>query len=110
MEVLWTRRSATANEVVDELAGRTDWKPKTIHTLLRRLVNKRAVRFERQGREYVFHPIVDASDYAHQAGRGFLDRFFGGELAPFLASFLEREKLSTSEIRELRRLLDEKKS
>jgi BlaI family penicillinase repressor len=83
------------------------WKPRTIQTLLRRLVDKKAARFEKHGREYVFHPIVDEREYTHRASLSFLNRFFGGAVAPFLACFLEREKLKPEEIAELRRLLEE---
>ncbi len=109
MQVLWARCSATANTVVNELGPRTKWKPKTIQTLLRRLVDKKAAGFGKQGREYVFHPLVAKGDYVRQAGRSFLDRFFGGQFTPFFASFLETEKLSARDIAELRRLLDNQK-
>jgi BlaI family transcriptional regulator, penicillinase repressor len=108
MKVVWDKAPVTANQVVDALASRTDWKPKTIHTLLKRLVQKKALTFEKKGREYWFEPRISAGDFAHSASRSFLQRLFGGEIAPFLATFLEREELSESEIEELRRLLDKK--
>jgi BlaI family penicillinase repressor len=107
MRVLWSKSSSTANAVVEVLSPRMGWKPRTIQTLLRRLVDKKAVRFEKRGREYVFHPVVDEGDYTHRASLHFLDRFFGGAVAPFLACFLEREKLTPEQIAELRRLLNE---
>jgi len=108
MKVVWEKAPVTANQVVDALERRRQWKPKTIHTLLRRLVLKGALDFEKKGREYHFRPRVDATEYAHAASRSFLSRFFDGEVAPFLACFLEREKLSRQEIEELRRILDGK--
>jgi BlaI family penicillinase repressor len=109
MRVLWAQSSSTANAVVEALASRMDWKPRTVQTLLRRLVDKKAVRFEKRGREYVFHPVVDEKEYTHRASLKFLDRFFGGAIAPFLACFLEREKLTPEQVAELRRLLSETK-
>jgi BlaI family penicillinase repressor len=106
MRVLWAQSSATANAVVAALGSRTGWKPRTIQTLLRRLVDKKAARFEKRGREYVFHPVVDEREHTHRASLRFLERFFGGALAPFLAGFLEREKLTPEQIAELRALLD----
>jgi BlaI family penicillinase repressor len=109
MRVLWQNGPLTTNEVVDALNG-TDWKPKTIHTLLSRLVRKGALEFERKGREYSFRPLVTAEECEHALARSFLGRFFGGEIAPFLARFVESEKLKPSEIEELKRILDRKKS
>jgi BlaI family transcriptional regulator, penicillinase repressor len=108
MKVLWENAPLTTNQVVDALDNQTRWKPKTIHTLLRRLVRKQALAFERKGREYLFRPLVSAQECEQEATRSFLGRFFGGELAPFLARFVENEKLEPSDIEELKRILDGK--
>lgn len=108
MKAVWDKAPVTANQVVEALERQRHWKPKTIHTLLRRLVHKGALDFDKKGREHHFRPLVDAADYTHAASRSFLSRFFDGEVAPFLARFLEREKLSRQEIEELRRILDGK--
>lgn len=108
MRVAWEKAPVTANQVVETIGSRKRWKPKTIHTLLSRLVRKGALGYEKQGREYHFRPLVDAAEYVHAASRSFLSRFFDGEVAPFLACLLEREKLSREEIEELRRILDGK--
>lgn len=108
MKVVWERAPVTANQVVETLESRQRWKPKTVHTLLRRLVRKGALDYEKQGREFHFEPLIDAQEYAHAASRSFLSRFFDGEVAPFLACFLERERLRPEEIAELKRILDQK--
>jgi BlaI family penicillinase repressor len=106
MKVLWTKAPQTTNEVVDALDGETDWKPKTIHTLLSRLVQKGALTFEKQGREYLFQTAVTAEECEHEAANSFLDRFFDGDLAPFLARFVEGRKLKPAQIEKLKRILD----
>ena len=110
MKVVWDKAPLTTNEVVQLLDEKTHWKPKTIHTLLSRLVRKGALAFERKGREYEFHPRVSARECEHAASRSFLGRFFEGELAPFLARFVEREKLTAKEIEELKSILDRKRT
>lgn len=110
MKVVWRKSSATTNEIVAALGDKTKWKPKTIHTLLSRLVQKGALAFTKKGREYLFRPRIGARDFGHAASQSFLSRVFDGEIASFLAYFLEREKLSSEEIAELRRILDEKSS
>jgi BlaI family penicillinase repressor len=106
MGVVWKQNPITANQVVQALGGTVAWKPKTIHTLLRRLVQKRALDFEKKGREFHFHPLVASEHCVHAASRSFLDRFFAGRVAPFLSCFLEKETVSRAEIEELRRILD----
>jgi len=108
MRVLWSCDCATANEVVDLLAGSTAWKPKTIKTLINRLVKKGALGFEKQGRAYLYHPLVDEADCVRAESRSFLSRVYGGALLPMLAHFIEEENLSPAEIEELRRILAER--
>jgi BlaI family penicillinase repressor len=110
MKAVWPLRAATAKEVVEKLKDTTDWKPKTIHTLLGRLVQKGALASEKPGREYVFKPLVTEQECRLEASRSFLARVFDGEIAPFLACFLKREKLTHKEIAELKSILEENES
>ena len=110
MKVLWQKAPLTTNEVVGALENKMRWKPKTIHTLLSRLVKKRALAVDRSRREYVFQPVVEARDCLHAVSRSFLSRFFEGEIAPFLACFIENERLSPEEIKELKNILERKES
>jgi len=106
MKVLWAKAPQTTNEVVGALDGEMHWKPKTIHTLLSRLTQKGALTFEKKGREYLFQPAVTAEECEHDAANSFLDRFFEGDLAPFLARFVEGRKLKPAQIEKLKRILD----
>ncbi len=107
MRVFWGRGEATSGEVVAELENETDWKPKTIQTLIRRLVQKGALDFEKQGREYLYRPAVDEKTCEQAASRQFIDRVFNGKLAPFLANFVEQSNYSDEEIAQLKRILED---
>ena len=63
MEVLWARSPQSAEEVVDALAGRQEWQEATIKTLLNRLLNKGAVRAQREGRRYLYAPAIRREDW-----------------------------------------------
>ena len=108
LKVVWQMKAATAKEVVERLKDEADWKPKTIHTLLSRLIQKGALGSEKPGREYVFKPVVTEQECRLAASRSFLAKVFDGEVAPFLTCFLERTKLTRKEIEELKSILEEK--
>ncbi len=110
MKTVWSLKTATARQVVEALAGEAAWKPKTIHTLLARLVQKGALAAEKRAREYVFRPQFTEQECRLAASRSFLARVFDGEIAPFLACFLEQEKLSRKEIEELKNIITGKAS
>jgi BlaI family penicillinase repressor len=109
MKALWRLGSATAREVVASLKDTADWKPKTIHTLITRLERKGALSAEKVGREYVFRPQVSERSCRLAASRSFLARVFDGEIAPFMACFLEQRKLARKELNELKAILEDKK-
>lgn len=108
LKAVWSLQAATAREVVEKIGRGTDWKPKTIHTLLGRLVRKGAVASTKLGREYVFKPLLGERECRLAASRSFLARVFDGEIAPFLSCFLERTRLTRKEIEELKKILEDK--
>ena len=107
MDVLWARSPLGADEVAQALAGRQDWQDATIKTLLNRLLNKGAVRAQREGRRYLYAPAIRREDWVSQESEGLLDRLFGGRVAPLVAHFSARQQLSPQDVAELRRLLEE---
>ncbi len=108
MRVLWSNGPLTANEVVKELTGKTKWKPKTIKTLITRLMKKGAVKFEKEGRKYRYYPAVSEAECVRMERRSFVRRVYGGTTRPMLAAFLEDAKLSAEDISELRKILEQK--
>jgi predicted transcriptional regulator len=106
MDVLWERQPMTADDVVRALEGRTEWQEPTIRTLLNRLLRKRAVAAERDGRRYLYRPLLKRADYVHAESKSLLDRLFEGRIAPMVAHFSARQKLSRKEIAELKRLIE----
>ena len=106
MEVLWRQSPQSAEEIVATLQHDTAWHEKTIKTLLNRLLGKRAVSAQKDGRRYLYAPRLRREDWQQQESRSLLDRVFGGRVAPLLAHFSQHEKLSAKDIAELRKLVD----
>lgn len=107
MQVLWERHPLAAEEVVEALAARQSWREPTIKTLLNRLLGKGAIKAEREGRRYLYTPILDRETWLGQQSTGLVDRLFGGQVAPLVAHFSEQRALTREDIAELRRLIEE---
>jgi predicted transcriptional regulator len=58
MQVLWERHPLSADEVVAALAESTDWQEATVKTLLNRLFKKGAIAAQRDGRRYLYRPVL----------------------------------------------------
>ena len=110
MDVLWRRPGIGASDVAQDLAETKDWSDRTIKTLLARLVEKGVLSTEKEGRRFLYTPIVSRENYAGPAARSFAKRLFGGRAAPIVAHLAEGEGLSDEDIAELEALIESLKS
>ena len=108
MKVVWKYAPINTNEITEKLTQTTNWSPKTIQTLIKRLVSKKALTYEKQSRVFVYTPLVKEDEYIRRESNTFLNRFYDGNIISMLASYIEDDKLSEAEIDTLRSLLSEK--
>jgi predicted transcriptional regulator len=106
MEVLWRNHPLGADEVMVALASR-NWAEPTIKTLLNRLLTKGAISASRDGRRYLYSPVLQRHAWVAEQSEGFLDRVFDGRVAPLVAHFSQRGELSAQDIAELKQLIRE---
>jgi BlaI family penicillinase repressor len=108
MKIVWHTGSLTANEIVDSLVPESNWAPKTIRTLINRLLKKKALRYEVRGKSYLYSPAISKNEYIAVQSESFLDQIFDGALMPMLSYFAKSKKLSPGDIEKLKSLLEEK--
>lgn len=110
MEVLWESAPSTAAEVTKALHPATQWADNTVRTLIKRLVDKGALKTaENAAGTRTFRPAVAREACVKAEGESFLQRFFGGAAKPLLVHFAQNGKLSAAEVKELQALLDDLK-
>ncbi len=110
MKVVWEYAPINTNEITEKLTKTTAWSPKTIQTLIKRLVNKGALSYEKQSRVFVYTPLVNKSEYIGQESSSFLKRYYNGDITAMLSAYIENDRLSETEIDTLRALLLSKSS
>jgi predicted transcriptional regulator len=98
--------AADLGRIVAALLEPTGWHDKTLRALLNRLLGKSAVSALKDGRRYLYSPLLRRDTWQRQESRSLLDRVFGGKVAPLLAPFSQHEALSAKDITDLRKLLD----
>jgi BlaI family penicillinase repressor len=104
---LWQRSPQPAADLVGALQSTAGWRPRTIRTLLDRLVRKGAVKVhEDEIRQYA--PAVSREICLRNESRSFAERVFAGEPAPMLLHLIKETKLTPAEIEQLKQLLAEK--
>lgn len=110
MNLIWDQHPVTASDLVETLSPKSGWHPKTIKTMLNRLVKKGALGYREEGNRYLYYPKVNRAACIRQESQSFLKRVFGGAASPMLAHFVENTPLSADEIAELKRLLNAKET
>lgn len=108
MNIVWRESPATAVQIVTELSEKKGWQPRTTRTLIDRLVRKRALRFEEEGRRYLYFPVLRRDACVRQASQSFMARVFDGAPATLVLNLVRTTPLAKEEIEELRRILDAK--
>ncbi len=106
MKLIWRDAPISTNDVVKRFEGINDWSPKTVQTLLSRLVKKGALSYEKKGRVYIYTPIIKEKEYIHTESSSFLKKFYNGALNSMVLNFIDDDKLTDQDINELIRILE----
>lgn len=109
MKIVWKYAPISTNEITEKLLQTTSWSPKTIQTLIKRLVTKGVLTYEKQSRVFVYTPTVKENEYINQEGNSFLNRYYDGDITAMVSAYVENDRLSEAELDTLRALLSQKK-
>lgn len=102
MEAVWAHGPASSREIVQAVQADEDWHPKTVQTLISRLVAKNMLQREKRGRGYLYWPTVDREEFVRRKSRQFVGTLFRGRITPLVAAFAETGKLSREDLEQLR--------
>lgn len=107
MEAIWRGGyPVAANEVIERLGSKTEWKPNTIRTLLARLVKKGALAYSESGHRYLYAPCFTREQHVSHTSESFLGRVFGGAAQNLLVHFARSGKLTEKDLKDLKSILD----
>ena len=106
MDALWRRGPLVVEEIISETAPAQGWSDATVKALIGRLLKKKAMESVREGGRVRYRPLVARDTYLAAESQGFVDRVFGGELAPFVSHFTQHRKLKREDIARLKALIE----
>lgn len=108
MKIVWKYAPISTRDITEKLLQITNWSPKTIQTLIKRLVTKGALTYEKQSRMFIYTPAVKENEYIGQESNSFLKRYYNGDITAMVSAYIENDRLSESELDTLRSLLSQK--
>ena len=109
MRVLWDKSPQPAYDIIQQLAKTENWSNSTVKTLLTRLHRKKALGTRRYKNLFLYFPLVTEESLLQGESQSFLERFFEGSVQTFMLHFVKREKLTSQDLEELRKILEKAK-
>ncbi len=106
MSALWRASPLRSREIVEVTSGERTWHRKTVNTLIRRLVEKGAISYEEAPGGFLYYPEITKESYRQRQANKLIKGLFGGKVSPLLSAFAETQKLSDSDLDELRSLIE----
>jgi BlaI family penicillinase repressor len=108
MKIVWANSPCASSQIIKSLENTKDWKPKTIKTLISRLVSKNVLGFKEEGRKYLYYSLVNENECVCAENKSFLSKVYNGAIKNMLVSFIKENDLSKEDIEELKQILNER--
>lgn len=103
MDILWKNGDTTAKEIARQLNEEIGWSKTTTYTVIKKCINKDAI--ERTGRDFLCHPLITKDEVREHETMGLVDKMFDGSSDLLIASLLDRKKLNSDQIEQLRKMI-----
>lgn len=109
MHQLWDLSKAYVKDLVDKM---NDPKPayNTISTIVRILEKKGFVGYEKHGKSHKYFPLIEKEDYTRFTVTSVVDNYFEGSFKKLVSFFIQEEKVSEEELRELTKKIEDARS
>lgn len=108
MQVLWSLEKAFVKEIIAEMP---EPKPhyNTVSTIVRILEDKGFIGHNSFGKTHQYYPLIPKGDYQKSAVGDVLEKYFDNSFQKMVAYFAKEENISSNELEEIMRMIDEKK-
>lgn len=106
MEVLWHKGPCTVQQVVDDLPEKARLAYNSVLTTIRILEKKGYVRHVKDGRAFVYAPLVERNEATRSEISRLVSRFFGNSHELLVLNILEDQGVDAAEVKRLRKMLE----
>jgi predicted transcriptional regulator len=107
MEIIWEKEPVTAKEIGLCLKDSIGWNKNTTYTIIKKLIEKQIV--SRKEPNFICTSLVKKADIQKAETDNLIEKLYNGSKKKFFAAFLQNEKLTEEEMKELKDLIDKSK-
>jgi len=104
MEIIWAKAPISAKNISLIAAETIGWNKNTTYTVIKKLEAKGFVQREDPG--FICTPLISQNQMQKVEAASLLKKVFGGSRKALFSALLEDEPLSDEEVKELRKLID----
>ncbi len=109
LKILWEESPLPVRDVRSRLAERgRDLAHTSVITTLNTMCDKKQLRRKKSGKAFLFSPKIKQERVSQSMLGDLVDRVFDGSASALMLSLFDRSDLDVDEVRELRRLLNQK--
>ena len=109
MSVVWDKGAATVHDVKEALTRGRKPAYSTILTMMRKLEAKGYLEHDVADRTFVYRATISRQQARHSMLGDLLNRVFEGSPSQLVSSLVEQNHVSEDELREIRKLIAERK-
>lgn len=106
MEFIWDNEPVSAKDLSLLAAKETGWNKNTTYTVIKKLESKGYIKRNDPG--FICTTLISRDEVCRAETQSLIDRLFGGSKRALFSALLEDEKLSEKELRDLRKMIDDK--
>lgn len=106
MRVLWEHPRSTVGEVVERMAGPRRPAYNSVLTILRILERKGYVSHEKDGRAFIYSPMIDKRQARTNALSHLLSRFFDGSREALVLDLFGESAVDADEVQKAKSILE----
>jgi predicted transcriptional regulator len=109
MHVLWSLKEANVAAIIEELP---EPKPayNTVSTIVRILENKEFVDHRKQGKGYIYFPLVGKETYSNQSMNKLINNYFNGSFKSMVSFFMKKNEMGTKDLEAILKEINKKDS
>ena len=107
MKALWQLEEASVTQVLDLLSAEREFALTTISTILQRLHKRNMVDFRKEGRQYIYRPLISEKETQTSMTNNLIDKLFSGQSSVLVNHLLESSEFDPEELEQLKQLIEE---
>lgn len=106
MQILWDIKKGFVNDILEKFP---EPKPpyNTVSTIVRVLVKKEIISFNKYGNTYQYYPLITKEEYSSNQMNRLVSDYFNNSFKKVVNFFSEKKNLDVNEVDEVLKMLEE---